>query len=206
MRVFLRLSHAVALLTALHAVGAQGTSAPPESGVAADRTSPEAAVGAMYAAITGPAGQARDWARFRALFAPEGRLTRVGRTPAGAPLRRSFTPAEFAAQTDSAMRAGGYEELELRRTVARFGAMAHVLSAYEARDLAGALPARRGLNSVQLYEDAAGWHIQSVLWDVERSGVTWPPDVMPAPTRSTQPPDESLQLTRARDVPHRQPR
>ena len=41
---------------------------------AADTASPEAIIAALYEVISGPAGQARDWDRFRGLFAVGARL------------------------------------------------------------------------------------------------------------------------------------
>ena len=48
---------------------------------ASDTTSPDAIIAALYDVISGPAGQARDWDRFRGLFAR--RAARPGRAEAG---------------------------------------------------------------------------------------------------------------------------
>src|SRR5687768_12272338 len=45
-----------------------------------DVASEDAIIAALYGAISGPAGQKRDWARFRPLFIPDGRLI-VARPP-----------------------------------------------------------------------------------------------------------------------------
>ena len=55
-----------------------------------------------------------------------------------------------------------------------FGNIAHVWSAYEARDRStGAEPERRGINSIQLFQAIAelGWRIIAMIWDNEREGV-----------------------------------
>ena len=53
---------------------------------AADTASPEAIVAALYDVISGPAGQARDWDRFRGLFAIGARLLPAApRTDGSAP-------------------------------------------------------------------------------------------------------------------------
>src|SRR5690554_5242511 len=48
-----------------------------------DVSSLDAILAALYDVISGPAGQARDWNRFRSLFAPGARLIPTGLTPEG---------------------------------------------------------------------------------------------------------------------------
>ena len=70
-----------ALLLACAAPAAARTpSAPPpvEAAVPADVASPEAIVAALYQVISGDAGVARDWDRFRPLFHPTARLMPSG--------------------------------------------------------------------------------------------------------------------------------
>ena len=55
------------LPTALHA---QATDTTPPRANPADVASPDAIIAALYDVISGPAGQPRDWNRFRSLFAP----------------------------------------------------------------------------------------------------------------------------------------
>ena len=46
-------------------------------------------------------------------------------------------------------------------------------SAYEARtNPDDAMAERRGINSIQLYRDTAGWRVISMIWDNERPGLT----------------------------------
>jgi hypothetical protein len=49
----------------------------------ADVATPEAIVAALYATISGAAGQPRDWERMHSLFAPEGRMAAIGPRPGG---------------------------------------------------------------------------------------------------------------------------
>ena len=50
---------------------------------AADSASSEAIIAALYDVISGPAGQARDWDRFRGLFAIGARLLPAAPRPDG---------------------------------------------------------------------------------------------------------------------------
>ena len=60
----------------------------------------------------------------------------------------------------------GFFEVETARRIDRFGNIAHVWSAYEARtDPADAEPERRVINSIQLFRDPdKGWRIVAMLW------------------------------------------
>src|SRR2546428_497033 len=52
-------------------------------------------IAALYDVISGPAGQARDWERFRSLFIPEARLIPNGMRPDGSTTHRILSPADY---------------------------------------------------------------------------------------------------------------
>ncbi|MFO0954292.1 MAG: hypothetical protein U0835_24675, partial [Isosphaeraceae bacterium] len=119
--------------------------AEPPKARAEDVASIESLVAALYEVISGPKGQARDWDRFRSLFAPFARLIPCnGKDRAGKPVARAFTAAQFAeiAAKSSALR--GFFESEISRKTQRFGHIAHVFSTYESREAPGAAPFQRG--------------------------------------------------------------
>src|SRR5271154_7616598 len=63
----------------------------------ADVASPDAILAATYDVISGPAGQPRDWDRFRSLFLPGARLIPArARKTGGGYATRSITPDEYA--------------------------------------------------------------------------------------------------------------
>src|SRR5690242_18834074 len=98
---------------------------------AADGDSTESIVRAVYEAISGEAG-ARDWARFRSLFAEGARLIPVRMTPdGGAP--RVMSVDEYAKQAGSRFEKAAFYESEISRRVETFGNIAHVFSTYESR-------------------------------------------------------------------------
>jgi hypothetical protein len=61
---------------------------------AEDVTSIDAIINAVYDVISGPAGEARDWDRFRSLFLPEARLVPSGRAPDGTTRYLVWSPEE----------------------------------------------------------------------------------------------------------------
>jgi len=135
----------------------------------ADVASPDAIIAALYDVISGPAGQARDWNRFRSLFAPGARLI-PSRHPQNAPARTlAMTPDEYAQRSGSALTTNGFFEHEIGRSMDRFGSIAQVFSAYESkRAVSDPKPFARGINSIQLFDDGTRWYVVTIFWDGER--------------------------------------
>ncbi len=141
----------------------------PPAARAADVASLEAIVLAIYDVISGPAGQARDWDRFRSLFVSGARLIPTFRSADGTTGFRVLTPQDYIEANASALTRTGFREHELARRVETFGNIAHVFSTYEsAFTTDGQDRSARGINSLQLYNDGRRWWIVSILWDSER--------------------------------------
>lgn len=138
-----------------------------------DRTNIDAVITEMYAMISGKAGP-RDWARQRAIFHPDARMTRTGVDENGKPWMKTMTLDGYQADTTPFFASTDFFEIEIGRETKVFGNVAHVWSAYEARNAPDdGEPERRGVNSIQLYRDDAGyWSITSMIWDNEREGVS----------------------------------
>lgn len=161
---------AIAALTALPAVlhaQAASDSTPPRANPA-DVASVDAIVAALYDVISGPAGQARDWNRFRSLFIPGARLIPTVHPP-NAPARTAvLSPADYAQRAGAGLSRGFYER-EIGRTTEQFGALTHIFSAYESkRTAADSVPFQRGINSIQLFNDGTRWYVVTIFWDGER--------------------------------------
>lgn len=169
---------AAALLLLVAPVEAQVTPAPPAATAApatvaraADVASIDAIIAAIYDVISGPAGAARDWDRFRSLFAAGARLIPTGKTPEGTPRIRVGDVEAYIATSGPALVKSGFFEREIGRQTERFGNIAHVFSTYDSRRAAtDAAPFARGINSIQLYFDGARWWVVTILWDSEREG------------------------------------
>jgi hypothetical protein len=149
---------------------------------ASDVDSVDHLVAALYNVISGPAGQRRDWDRFRSLFLPDGRLGAI-RADAPAttdqPARRSDivfrTPAMYVERNDPYFKTHGFFERSIANRVEEFGNLAHVWSTYESRHAADdAKPFTRGVNSIQIVHAQGRYWLASVLWDDERPGLTLP--------------------------------
>ena len=149
---------------------------------AGDVDSVDHLVAALYNVISGPAGQPRDWDRFRSLFLPDGRLGAIradAAATADQPARRSDivfrTPEGYVERDDPYFKTHGFFERSIANRVEEFGNLAHVWSTYESRHAADdAKPFSRGVNSIQIVHAQGRYWLASVLWDDERPGVTLP--------------------------------
>lgn len=134
----------------------------------ADVSSMDAIIAALYDVISGPAGQKRDWDRFRSLFAPGARLMPTGKDPAGKGRLIVWSPDEYVERAGASLESGGFFESELGRVVERYGNVYHAFSAYDSkRTLADPKPFARGINSIQMFDDGSRWWIVSILWESE---------------------------------------
>ena len=128
----------------------------------------DAIVAALYDVISGPAGQKRNWDRFRSLFVPGARLIPTGRRPTGEIVSRVRTPEEYIQGSALLLEQNGFFEKEISRRIEKFGNIAHIFSTYEARRKAeDEKPFMRGINSIQLMNDGKRWWIVTVFWQAE---------------------------------------
>jgi hypothetical protein len=136
-----------------------------------DTGSIDAIIRALYESISGPAGAARDWERFRSLLFPGALLVRTSIGPDGVPQARAMDARAYEADTTEYFRREPFHEAGVASRAQRFGNIAHVMSVYEARHApSDPAPFMRGINSIQLLHDGRRWWIVSVLWDREREG------------------------------------
>lgn len=134
----------------------------------------DAVLRAFYETISGPAG-GQDWERSKRLFHPDARLVRTRLDEAGTPVVLSFSVESYRANTAPLLATLDFYETEIARRTVRFGNIAQVFSAYEARDKPeeGTL-LKRGMNMIHLFDDGRRWWIMHVIWDDEREGVSLP--------------------------------
>jgi len=133
---------------------------------------------ALYDGISGPAGQARDWQRFRSLFYPGARMIPVRRTKAGAgPGISPITPDDYASWGVDFFAKHAFFEKETHRQVSGYGDLVNVLSAYETRESADGTVTARGVNSLQLVFDGQRWWVLNIAWlDEKTAGMPVPKD------------------------------
>jgi hypothetical protein len=155
---------------------------PPPAAKLADVASPDAILAATYDVISGPAGQPRDWDRFRSLFVPGARLIpAVAKKAGGGYETRVITPDEYAQKADAYFQKNGFAEREIARKGERYGNIMQIFSTYESRhDGKDAQPFARGINSFQLFYDGARWWVVTIYWLEETPENPLPKEFLPA--------------------------
>lgn len=159
-------------------VSAPAAAAPAANPV--DVGSIDAILHAVYDTISGPAGQQRDWNRFRSLFVSGARLIPVVPNPPGGFRTLQFSADEYAKHGDPYFQKNGFYEREVARRTELYGNMAEVFSTYESRHgAADPKPFDRGINSFQLMNDGHRWWIVTILWQGETAESPIPKKYLP---------------------------
>ncbi len=145
----------------------EATTETPPAAKPEDVKSVDAIVKAIYECISGPAGQTRDWQRFRSLYWPGARLIPTGRRLTGEVGTRVLSVDEYVARTEPYFEKNGFYESEVARQVNQYGHIAQVFSTYASRKAPGEAPFARGINGIDLVNDGQRWWVLSVFWENE---------------------------------------
>jgi hypothetical protein len=144
-----------------------------------DVKSLDAIMHAVYDVISGPAGQKRNWERFRSLFADGARLIPVSRKQDGSGYAsRVLSVEDYASRGQGFFDKEGFYESEVARRVEQWGHIAQVFSTYESRHEAGGAPFQRGINSFQLYNDGQRWWVVTIFWEGETKDTPIPAEFL----------------------------
>jgi hypothetical protein len=137
----------------------------------------DALMRALYSSISGPPG-GQDFELSRRIYHPDVRLVRTRLDREGRPVAFSFSGEEYEANARALLDGLPFYEVETERRIVRFGNVAQVFSAYEARtapDGGGLI--KRGMNCAHLFNDGTRWWLMHLIWDDEREGVEVPREV-----------------------------
>jgi hypothetical protein len=145
----------------------------------ADVSSVDAILAALYDVISGPAGQPRNWNRFRSLFIPDARLIPVRRSKTGNGADIAvYSPEQYQERATPAF-AQGFFERGIHNSTESFGDIVQVFSTYESRRAKDGKPFQRGINSIQLLKDGNRYWIVTILWDGESPSNPIPAKYLP---------------------------
>lgn len=156
------LASALALLAVSPSMAQTAPAADPD-----DVGSIDAIIEALYASISGPAGEDRDWDRLRSLFLPDARMIPVVQTREGELVARYVTVDEYIERSGPRLVEVGFREGEIARVAEEFGNIAHVFSTYEGFRDGQDAPLVRGINSIQLFNDGERWWVANIYWQAE---------------------------------------
>ncbi len=133
----------------------------------------------LYAVISGPVGQERDWKAFHELFASDAKFW-VATKRNGKSVLVTMTPADYEKRSGPFLKSEGFFEKELWRGTRIYGEMAQVWTAYESRlKSADAKPFERGINAITLLKVDGKWKVVSLAWTSES-------DAGPLPKKDTR--------------------
>lgn len=138
---------------------------------------------ALYESTAGPAGQARDWDRLRAICDPNStRFLAARETGNGGSTVFALTVEDYIMHNKRYFERGGFWDKEIARRTESFGNITHVWSTFESRrGTEDSDPYTRGVYSVQILKDGDRWWILSVLWDLEREDNPMPEKYLETP-------------------------
>lgn len=140
-----------------------------------DQKALKALVKELYALVSGPGDQARDWVREAELFMPRAHMIRTVVDEDGVARPETIAARDYPANFERKMGGRDFYEVEVHNVIEIFGNIAHVFSTYEAfEDEARTRFLKRGINSIQCYRVDGDWKIAGMVWDDEREGLTMP--------------------------------
>ena len=133
----------------------------------------QALITELYALVSGPGDQPRNWRREAELFMPQAHMIRTVTDADGATRPEIMRAADYPANFERKMGGRDFFEVEVHNLIERFGNIAHVFSTYEAyEDAAHTRLLKRGINSIQVYKVDGEWKIANMVWDDERPGLS----------------------------------
>jgi len=149
------------------------------SGSDSDTPTIDAVVTALYESLTFPEGKAPDLERFTSLFTPGASFTRVNKDGTVDLMNTETFIRSFRERLDKGLIKSFYES-EIARTSHVFGPMAHVFSTYrKGINVADPLKMGRGINSLQIFNEAGRWRICAILWMDEKPDCPIPSEFLP---------------------------
>ncbi|WP_444919558.1 hypothetical protein ACJJID_11180 [Microbulbifer sp. CnH-101-G] len=135
----------------------------------------------LYQVISGPEGFTRDWKRQQELFAPYAKVIRTSIDSQGNPQALVLSIQDYPENFQRLVGNAAFYEVETHNIIESFGNIAHAFSTYEAwRDSKKTQFIKRGINSIQLYNDGHRWKIVNMIWDDERPGLIMPAKYNPS--------------------------
>ena len=118
---------------------------------------------AIYAAISGPAGE-RDWSAHSRHFTPNARSYVLHRSDTRDELK-AYSQDEYAASRAPFFRTHDFWEIETRCDVRMDGPLAVASSYYDSFWDQSKPPFESGLNTIQFVKLNGEWKIASIMWE-----------------------------------------
>lgn len=132
-----------------------------------DVQSVDSIIEALYASISGDAGEQRDWDRFRNLFIDGAKLTPTFQNQEGQVGVTRWGIEEYIERVNEPFLRDGFHENEISRKVDSYRYITQVFSTYQSKRSKDGEVFARGINSIQLFNDGNRWWVVSIFWSSE---------------------------------------
>ena len=131
-----------------------------------------AAVDALYAVISGPVGQERDFDAMRDMFMDGAAMGAVGAGPDGNGAGGVISLDDYIERSGPWLVEQGFTERATRTEVEQWGEIAYARSAYEGVNGVTGEIFLIGVNYITLFKIDGDWKVASILWRTETED--WP--------------------------------
>lgn len=132
----------------------------------------EATIDAVYAVISGPVGEPRDFDAMRNLFLEGASMGSVGAGPDGNGRGRVITLDDYIERSGPWLVENGFTERATRTEIDQWGEIAYARSAYEGVNGVTGEVFLIGVNFITLFKVEGEWKVASILWRTQTED--WP--------------------------------
>jgi hypothetical protein len=146
----------------------------------ADVATPESVVKALNETLSGRAGEARNWERFRSLMAPNARFVTESVAADGAVHRQALGVEDIITSNEKALATEGFFEHRVITHDEVWAHLAVIVTAFEIRHASGEAPFARGIKHFELTSDGKRWFVESIVWESEATASPLPPEAAAA--------------------------
>jgi len=143
------------------------------SAFADDREDVQAVVDGVYAVISGPVGQARDFDAMREMFLPDALMGAVSPGEDGQGSANTFSLEGYIERAGAFLVENGFTERATRTEITLYGELAYARSAYEGINGGTGEVMVTGVNFFTLFKVEGEWKVASLLW--RAASEDWPP-------------------------------
>jgi hypothetical protein len=137
-----------------------------------ETTAIEATIDALYAVISGPVGEPRDFDAMRDLFMEGAAMGSVGAGPDGHGRGRVITLDDYIERSGPWLVENGFTERATRTEIDHWGEIAYARSAYEGVNGVTGEVFLIGVNFITLFKIEGEWKVASILWRTQTED--WP--------------------------------
>lgn len=132
----------------------------------------QTAIDALYAVISGPVGQARDFDAMREMFMEGAAMGAVGAGEGGNGAGGVISLDDYIERSGAWLVENGFTERATRTEIEQWGEIAYARSAYEGVNGVTGEVFLVGVNYITLFKIDGDWKVASILWRTETGD--WP--------------------------------